>query len=192
MVAAHPTDKLTFMGTFLTPALKSPQSGFFLVNDRTGLPIVTELEIAVDSASRRKGLLGRDGLAESTRNRDRADKCCAHVLHAFSYRYRVRDAHRPGAEGTERRARSPHRDRPSGLRRRGVSGRLRGARRSSARRHSIRPGGLKPAGVTTFVYLTTTIGFLRSHFFDVRPSKNSWARMPKMCLKLLFRLETRQ
>jgi uncharacterized protein len=54
------------MGTFLTPALNSPRSGFFLVNDRTGLPIVTELEIAVDSASRRKGLLGRDGLAEST------------------------------------------------------------------------------------------------------------------------------
>jgi uncharacterized protein len=54
------------MGTFLTPALKSPQRGFSLVNDRTGLPIVTELEIAVDSSSRRKGLLGRDQLAETT------------------------------------------------------------------------------------------------------------------------------
>ena len=54
------------MGTFLTPALKSPQSGFSLVNDRTGLPIVTELEVAVDSASRRKGLLGRDQLSETT------------------------------------------------------------------------------------------------------------------------------
>jgi uncharacterized protein len=54
------------MGTFLTPALKSPQSGFSLVNDRTGRPVVAELELAVDSASRRKGLLGRDQLAETT------------------------------------------------------------------------------------------------------------------------------
>jgi len=54
------------MGTFLTPALKSPRGGFSLVNDRTGVSIVTELEIAVDSAARRKGLLGRDGLAETT------------------------------------------------------------------------------------------------------------------------------
>ena len=54
------------MGTFLTPALKSSQSGFFLVNDRTGLPVVTKLELAVDSVSRRKGLLGRDGLADTT------------------------------------------------------------------------------------------------------------------------------
>jgi len=36
------------------------------VNDRTGTAIVTELEIAVDSATRRKGLLGRDRLADST------------------------------------------------------------------------------------------------------------------------------
>ena len=54
------------MGTFLTPALKSSQSGFSLVNDRTGHPVVTQLELAVDSVSRRKGLLGRDGLAETT------------------------------------------------------------------------------------------------------------------------------
>ena len=54
------------MGTFLTPALKSSQSGFSLVNDRTDLPVVTKLELAVDSVSRRKGLLGRDGLADTT------------------------------------------------------------------------------------------------------------------------------
>ena len=54
------------MGTFLTPALKSSRSGFSLVNDRTDLPIVTKLELAVDSVSRRKGLLGRDGLADTT------------------------------------------------------------------------------------------------------------------------------
>jgi uncharacterized protein len=54
------------MGTFLTPALKSPRRGFSLVNDRTGDPIVTSLEIALDSATRRRGLLGRDHLAETT------------------------------------------------------------------------------------------------------------------------------
>lgn len=54
------------MVTFLTPALKSPSGSYSLVNDRTGVPIVTELEIAVDSATRRKGLLGRDSLAETT------------------------------------------------------------------------------------------------------------------------------
>ena len=54
------------MGTFLTPALKSSQSGYFQVNDPTGLPVVTKLELAVDSVSRRKGLLGRDGLADTT------------------------------------------------------------------------------------------------------------------------------
>jgi uncharacterized membrane protein (UPF0127 family) len=54
------------MGTFLAPALKSPRDRFTLVNERTGLAIVTELLIAVDSATRRKGLLGRDQLAETT------------------------------------------------------------------------------------------------------------------------------
>jgi uncharacterized membrane protein (UPF0127 family) len=52
--------------TFLTPALKSPSRSYSLVNDRTGIPIVAELEIAVESATRRKGLLGRDSLAETT------------------------------------------------------------------------------------------------------------------------------
>ena len=54
------------MGTFLTPALKAPRGDFSLVNDRTGVPIVTNLEIAVDSSARRKGLLGRDHLADTT------------------------------------------------------------------------------------------------------------------------------
>jgi uncharacterized membrane protein (UPF0127 family) len=54
------------VGTFLTPALKSASTTFALVNERTGEPVVTTLEIAVDSATRRKGLLGRDGLDETT------------------------------------------------------------------------------------------------------------------------------
>jgi uncharacterized membrane protein (UPF0127 family) len=54
------------VGTFLTPALKAASTTFALVNERTGEPVVTTLEIAVDSATRRKGLLGRDGLDETT------------------------------------------------------------------------------------------------------------------------------
>ena len=78
------------MGTSLTPALKSSRELVFLwVNDRTDLPVVTKLELAVDSVSRRKGLLGRDGLADTTGICDRADECGAHVFHAFSDRYRV-------------------------------------------------------------------------------------------------------
>jgi uncharacterized membrane protein (UPF0127 family) len=53
------------MGTFLTPALKAGAGAFALVSERTGEPLVTRLEIALDSASRRKGLLGREGLDET-------------------------------------------------------------------------------------------------------------------------------
>jgi uncharacterized membrane protein (UPF0127 family) len=34
------------------------------VNERTGFVVATILELAIDSGSRRRGLLGRDGLAE--------------------------------------------------------------------------------------------------------------------------------
>ena len=50
----------------MSPALKSPGRSFSLVNERTGIPVVSDLEIAIDSAARRKGLLGRDALAETT------------------------------------------------------------------------------------------------------------------------------
>jgi len=47
---------------FLGPLLKGTGGPFRLVNDRTGLAVATTLEAAFDSASRKRGLLGRDGL----------------------------------------------------------------------------------------------------------------------------------
>ena len=51
------------MSSFLSPALRAPGERFQLVVERTGQVLVEHLELAVDSATRRKGLLGRDGLA---------------------------------------------------------------------------------------------------------------------------------
>ena len=50
------------MPSFLSPVLRSPTTRFELVNERTGRAFVSQLEVAVDSATRNKGLLGRDGL----------------------------------------------------------------------------------------------------------------------------------
>ena len=48
--------------SFLRPLVEHPQRHSVLVNTRTGIPLATHLEPALDSASRRRGLLGRDGL----------------------------------------------------------------------------------------------------------------------------------
>ena len=48
---------------FLRPLLKAEGGPFRLVNQRTGLPVATTLEPAFDSATRKRGLLGRDSLA---------------------------------------------------------------------------------------------------------------------------------
>jgi uncharacterized protein len=50
------------MSSFLSPAAKSPGRAFSLVDASNGRVIVPRLELAIDSATRRKGLLGRDGL----------------------------------------------------------------------------------------------------------------------------------
>jgi uncharacterized membrane protein (UPF0127 family) len=47
---------------FLLPLVKGPSGPLRLINDRTGLTVARELEAAFDSASRNRGLLGRDGL----------------------------------------------------------------------------------------------------------------------------------
>ena len=47
---------------FLRPLLKSEGGPFQLLNERTGLAIATSLEPAFDSATRKRGLLGRDSL----------------------------------------------------------------------------------------------------------------------------------
>jgi uncharacterized membrane protein (UPF0127 family) len=54
---------------FLTPMLKASVDGggqLMLWNERSGRPLATRLEGAFDSQSRRRGLLGRDGLAEGS------------------------------------------------------------------------------------------------------------------------------
>jgi uncharacterized membrane protein (UPF0127 family) len=52
------------MASFLTPLLREPAVARRLVNVRTGQVVARELLTAFDSASRRKGLLGRDSLPE--------------------------------------------------------------------------------------------------------------------------------
>lgn len=52
------------MGSFLSEAAKSLAGGpFELVDAASGRVLVPSLELAVDSASRKRGLLGREGLA---------------------------------------------------------------------------------------------------------------------------------
>ncbi len=51
------------MASLLTPLLDRP-GAYLLRNTRTGTIVARHLEIAGDSASRRRGLLGRDGLDE--------------------------------------------------------------------------------------------------------------------------------
>jgi len=51
------------MPSFLEPLLKDPHAGFGLRILRTGGLLATAVEAAVDSETRRKGLLGRTGLA---------------------------------------------------------------------------------------------------------------------------------
>ena len=47
---------------FLRPLLKGSGGPFRLINDRTGMAVATTLEGAFDSATRKRGLLGRDSL----------------------------------------------------------------------------------------------------------------------------------
>jgi uncharacterized protein len=51
------------MSHFLRPLLEGARKAEF-VNERTGACVATTVETAFDSATRRRGLLGRDGLAD--------------------------------------------------------------------------------------------------------------------------------
>lgn len=50
------------MPSFLQPLLRHPDQRWALIDADSGAQIVSRLSAAVDSASRRKGLLGRSGL----------------------------------------------------------------------------------------------------------------------------------
>lgn len=53
------------MASFLSAVTKAPAgSRFELVQEPSGRVVVPDLEVAVESATRKKGLLGRDGLSE--------------------------------------------------------------------------------------------------------------------------------
>ena len=52
------------MASFLSAAAKANGRQFALVDAADGRVVVRRLELALDSATRRKGLLGRDGLDE--------------------------------------------------------------------------------------------------------------------------------
>jgi uncharacterized protein len=47
---------------FLSPMLKAPDGAYQLINRRNGKIVAGRISAAFDSASRRKGLLGRDSL----------------------------------------------------------------------------------------------------------------------------------
>jgi uncharacterized membrane protein (UPF0127 family) len=55
------------MASFLSAAAKAaPGTGFELVLESSGRVVVPDLEVAIESATRKKGLLGRDGLADGS------------------------------------------------------------------------------------------------------------------------------
>jgi uncharacterized membrane protein (UPF0127 family) len=70
---------------FLEALLKSGEATHKLVNGRTGVIVADTLELAADSASRNKGLLGRTGLA------DQAAMIIApcNAIHTFFMRFTI-------------------------------------------------------------------------------------------------------
>jgi uncharacterized protein len=52
--------------TFLSALITHPDGAFALRNERTGQLLASRLESAFDSESRRRGLLGREGLDQET------------------------------------------------------------------------------------------------------------------------------
>ena len=51
---------------FLEPLLKAGPAGYFLVNDRNGAMVAKDLELAADSKTRNRGLLGRSGIPDES------------------------------------------------------------------------------------------------------------------------------
>jgi hypothetical protein len=54
------------MPSFLTPLVREPQSGYALRNSRSGECLADTVEPAFDSATRNRGLLGRDSLPQGS------------------------------------------------------------------------------------------------------------------------------
>jgi len=73
------------MKSFLTPLLGADGSSFALTNSRTGHIVASTLLTAFDSASRRRGLLGRDSLAWDTA----LIIAPSNAIHTFSMRFAI-------------------------------------------------------------------------------------------------------
>jgi len=70
---------------FLTPLLKGDAGGYALIVNGRGTALATTIEPAFDSASRRKGLLGRDGLPAGTA----LVIAPCNAIHMFSMRFAI-------------------------------------------------------------------------------------------------------
>jgi uncharacterized membrane protein (UPF0127 family) len=70
---------------FLQPLLRRHDDRLVLRNTRTGLPVARVVETAFDSADRRRGLLGRDGLAAG----HALVIAPTNLVHTFSMRFAI-------------------------------------------------------------------------------------------------------
>ena len=70
---------------FLQPLLRRTAGRPILTNTRTGLPVATTVETALNSADRRRGLLGRDGLAPG----QALVIAPTNLVHTFSMRFAI-------------------------------------------------------------------------------------------------------
>jgi uncharacterized protein len=73
------------MKSFLTPLLRTGSTPFALTNARNNQIVARTLLTAFDSASRRKGLLGRDGLPEGSA----LIIAPCQAIHTFSMRFAI-------------------------------------------------------------------------------------------------------
>jgi len=70
---------------FLAPLVDQPATAFVLRHTGTGAIVADRLEAALDSASRRKGLLGRDGLPPGSA----LVIAPSNAVHTFSMRFPI-------------------------------------------------------------------------------------------------------
>lgn len=73
------------MPSFIAPILRNPTVAHSLVNARTGGVVASQLLLAFDSSSRRKGLLGRDSLDEGMAMLIAP----SNAVHTFFMRFRI-------------------------------------------------------------------------------------------------------
>ena len=70
---------------FLAPLLKRPAVSLVIRHSQTGAVVADRIEAALDSATRRKGLLGRDGLADGAA----LVIAPSNAVHTFSMRFAI-------------------------------------------------------------------------------------------------------